>query len=173
MCLFRRLKLDLKDLKCIILSKILKQKVVFVFGATEPFAGCLRISYSSRIRSSVVLPISKGDSFKKWFGCSRGEESAMWYQLYSWWAVLDLIEVPSYTCGELCSILIEVPSYTRGELLKSEVDKTNGSHIFWQTVSLWFPISPYSQVDITNCSKFNWRCCVARNLSAELRCPRI
>ena len=40
----------------------------------------------------------------------------MWYQLYSWWAVLDLIEVPSYTRGELCSILIEVPSYARGEL---------------------------------------------------------
>ena len=148
--------------------------------------------------------------------CPRGEESAMWYQLYSWWVVLNLIEVPSCTCGELCSILIELLSYTRGELcsiwsqfpvilmvscawfwsrfpiilmvscaqfwsrfpvirvvscarfdrdsklyswwaVKCEVDKTNGTHVLLTTALM----------------SFNWRCSIAGNLTAELRCPKL
>ena len=56
MCLFRRLKLDLKDLKCIILSKILKQKVVFVFGATEPLVGLPTYLNFIENQVGVVLP---------------------------------------------------------------------------------------------------------------------
>ena len=64
------------------------------------------------------------------------------FQLYSCWALLDLIKVPSYTHGELCSIWSRFP-VIHVVSCKCEVDKTNGSYVFWQTVSTWFPLSPY------------------------------
>ena len=42
-----------------------------------------------------------------WLSSRWGKRNVV--QLYSWWAVLDLIEVPSYTRGKLCSIWLRFP----------------------------------------------------------------